>query len=264
MLPQLEYQTYHPVFAYLKKYPNFSRLIKYDYPILIKTKGFEEQNKKTNKKSGSPNPIAFVESIRRTKTVISDLTLCNDFDMFVTFTFAKDRQNINKLKKQMSQWLKNEKARRGKFSYIIVPEFHKDGVSIHFHALFKNYKGDLINSGKKINQRTAFNLKSYTLGYSTAVKIDDISKVSSYVRKYITKDMPKFEGKKRYWCSTGLKRPIVVENPTIDPWTMSQFVEKCKIKYLTVYELDSIIPDVITISEGTKLWQHHKFKQLTI
>lgn len=255
-MKKLEYETYHSVHSYLKIYPMFSKLIIYKTPIMVKTAGFEEEQKSCRSKNDStPDPLAYFESLRRTKTTISDITLCNDFDMFATFTFKDDRQNILLIKRRMAQWLKNQKAIHGKFSYLIVPEFHKDGKSIHFHALLKNYQGTLVNSGKRINKRTAYNIKSYRLGFSTIVKIDDINKVSSYVRKYITKDMPKLESKKRYWCSTGLIRPLVVENPTIDPYTFTDFVETWSKENLTILQANYKVQDVTTLSEGINTWQ---------
>lgn len=164
-----------------------------------------------------------IRSIRRTKTLISDLVLCNEFDIFCTFTFSPekaDRQNPTAVKIQMANWLRNQRQYNGSFDYLIVPEFHKDGKSLHFHALFKEYTGELIDTGLKINGRKVYNFKSYTLGFNSAVPIDDINKVSGYVRKYITKDMPQFPGKRRFWASLGLKRPQIVENPDPDAWYM--------------------------------------------
>ncbi len=157
-------------------------------------------------------------SIRRTKTLISDYVLCNDFDIFATFTFSPkktaDRTDTRTVKRQMSNWIKNQKARNSNFAYLIVPEFHKDGKSLHFHALIHDYPGELIDSGNRINGRKSYNFKSYTLGINSAVKIDDRHKVSNYVKKYITKDMPQFPGKHRFWSSTGLERPRVEDNPS--------------------------------------------------
>lgn len=155
-------------------------------------------------------------SIRRSKTVITDLVISNDFDMFATFTFKDHRQDIEMCKSRMMNWLKSQQKQWGKFRYIIVPEFHKDGKSLHFHALFSQYKGYLVDSGKKINNRTAYNIKSYKGGYSTIVKIDNQKKVANYVKKYITKDMPRLSEKKRYWHSTNLKKPTITYNINLD------------------------------------------------
>lgn len=216
------------VSSYAKIYPTgIIRLFVYQIPKIQNTPGFEKQQKQTHpeqkfevRPTSPPNtPLELLNkelnlerSIRRTRTTISDLTLSNDFDMFATFTFKSDRQNVEKSKQKMSNWLKSQQKKHGKFHYLIVPEYHKDKKSIHFHALLKNYKGLLTDSKKTIKGRKVFNINSYRSGFSTVVIIDDISKVSSYIRKYIVKDMPIFDNRKRYWCSAGLVRPKVAYN----------------------------------------------------
>lgn len=156
-------------------------------------------------------------SLRRTKRLLSDIVLCNPFSLFATFTFSPektaDRADPDRVKTQMGYWLKNQRSRHGKFAYLLVPEFHADRKSLHFHALFQDYKGVLVDSGKTIRNRKAYNFQSYTLGFNSAVPIDDVEKVSSYVKKYITKDMPVFRGAHRFWASHGLKRPRIEYNP---------------------------------------------------
>ena len=82
-------------------------------------------------------------SLRRSAKRISDYVLCNHFDMFVTFTIKEDRQNIERSKQKVIDWLKNQRKRNGKFRYIVVPEFHKDGKSLHFHALIGGFTGKI-------------------------------------------------------------------------------------------------------------------------
>lgn len=168
----------------------------------------------SNKASTEDN---YERSIRRTKKLISDYVECNSFELFVTFTFSphktKDRADADAVKRQMSTWLKNQNVRLNKFKYLIVPEFHSDGKSLHFHALFQGYTGTLIDSGKTYNGRKIYNLKGYTLGLNTAATIDSKGPLSSYVKKYITKDMPQFHGKHRFWASKGLDRPRTEDNP---------------------------------------------------
>ncbi len=157
-------------------------------------------------------------SIRRTKRTVLDYALCNKFDLFVTFTFKADRADINKCRSKMKNWLKNEQTRKGKFAYVIVPEFHKDGISLHFHAMLMNYPGKLLEA---INPNTneplikywgqVYDIPSYTLGHTEAYKIadtwEDQARVGHYLCKYITKDMPVFQAKNRYWVSSGLAVP---------------------------------------------------------
>jgi hypothetical protein len=166
----------------------------------------------------------FERSIRRTKRRISDYVLCNDFDMFVTFTFAKDRQNVERSKMKMSNWLRNQRKRNGKFQYLIIPEFHKDGKSLHFHALIGGYMGIIEHAisprtHQPLRQRGqyVFSLSGYTLGFTNVKVIDKQPsqryKVGFYVQKYITKDMPRIFAQNRYWASKGLKLPVIVDNP---------------------------------------------------
>jgi len=234
-----ENQIYHNVVETAKIYPNKIRLFIYFRPMNIRKEGYEDYKinsaNNTKRLTDIPSLEETIErSLRRSKRLISDIVLCNDFDMFATFTFKSDRQNIDLCKRRMSKWLVNQKRIHGTFKYLIVPEFHKDKKSLHFHALFKGYSGRLKDSGKKINGRIAYNLPGYTHGFSTVIKIDHIEKVSSYVRKYITKDMPTFKGKKRYWVSTGLNRPLTlynqgfIHNPYIN-WSLKYITNDFKI-----------------------------------
>lgn len=199
-------------------YPYYTDVYIPYIPIL---KGFES-------KPSSGNGEGDLErSIRRSKKAISDYIICNKFDMFVTFTFKSDRQNVETKRQQMSDWLRNQRKLNGKFNYIIVPEFHRDKKSLHFHALFGGYTGKvekMINpkTGKHLRKKSGlvYKLPSYTLGFNNFIYIkqdlSDYLRVSSYVSKYITKDMPKFFGKQRYWASKGLLLPEVEDNP--DEW----------------------------------------------
>lgn len=163
-------------------------------------------------------------SIRRTKKRISDYVLCNPFDMFATFTFANDRQNQDRIRQQMKDWLKNQRNRNGRFQYLFVPEYHKDGESLHFHALLLNYSGTV---EKAINPKTdqplvqkgkqVYTLSGYRLGFSNVKLLgetaEDRSKVAAYIKKYITKDIPIIYAKQRYWASKGLVLPQIEDNP---------------------------------------------------
>jgi len=162
-------------------------------------------------------------SMRRSKLHIKDIIDCNDFDLFLTFSFATDRYNLDKSRHRMTQWLKDQKKIHGQFGYIIIPEFHKDKKAIHFHALFNNYKGNLqpaINpkTNKPLLQKgkQVFNVTSWRNGFSNATYIVNKAKTSNYVTKYVTKDLSQIKGKKRYWYSRDLKKPEVTYNENID------------------------------------------------
>jgi hypothetical protein len=201
----------YDVYAQKTTYRTFVKIYIPHAPIKKLLPGMEVKIKPLLKNTGIENDLE--RSIRRAQKTIRDYCLYNDFDLFSTFTFKSDRQNVEGCKTKMQNWVKNQKRRTSKFEHLIIPEFHKDGESIHFHALFNGYDGGLTDSGIIYNGRKVYNFKSYTLGHTVAVKIDNPEKVSSYIRKYITKDTPQLFGKNRYWPSLGLKLPPTEDNP---------------------------------------------------
>lgn len=229
-----------------KIYPNFVKLIEYKKFVVKQIPDLEGSNQRVRSNEPTDNTESDINyetqlrSIRRTKTMISDLVLCNEFDMFATFTFKSDRQDIDKCKLKMSRWLQSQQKKHGKFSYLIVPEFHKDRKSVHFHAMMKNYKGILKPAKNKKTNRLIFtkknsqvyNISSYQLGYSTVIFLDDSKKVSSYIKKYITKDMPNLKSKQRYWSSQKLIRPETISLPQ----QISQITTNPFLKPLKIYE----------------------------
>lgn len=222
-------QSHYSVTHYKKIFPHHEELFIYRESFDKKIEGYEPHNTPPSsiKQLENSSQDNLSRSLRRTKTTISDYTKCNEFDLFVTFTFKKKRQDQQACRRRMKKWLKNQRDLHGQFQYLIVPEFHKDNISLHFHALIKNYKGKLTDSGKKINKRKVYNIKSYRLGFSTAVYIDNTEKVSNYIKKYITKDMPKLHSKssKRYWCSKDLVKPKIEYNPDISMGTGEKVFE---------------------------------------
>jgi hypothetical protein len=177
--------------------------------------------------SKSDNETTKERSLRRAKKRIGDYILSNDFDIFATFTMDSEhgnREDNEASRKKLIGWLKNQRNRNGKFRYIVVPEFHGDKKSLHFHALIGGYAGKVeqaINSktGKPLVQKgkATYQIPGYTLGY-TNVKIigskpEDQSRLSAYLKKYITKDMPTFTNKQRYWVSKHLELPLIENNP---------------------------------------------------
>lgn len=194
------------IFNSIKEYPDMIKIYVYSEPFRA---GSNAKRKRRN------NPETSKSSIIRTKTAITDICLCNHFDLFCTFTFDPKRFNsksIMYVKKYINTWCHNAKSRHSRdLQYLIIPEKHKSGA-FHLHALIKGYNGRLIDSGHLQGGRTVYNIPNWSFGFSTAVKIDNQVAVSKYIQKYITKDMVLFPGKKRYFCSQGLSRPIKTIN----------------------------------------------------
>ena len=116
--------------------------------------------------------------------------------------------------KKISIWLNNLKKRYAPdLKYIVVPELHKSG-RYHFHGLFADIGNmELVDSGKRLpDGEIIYNLGNYDLGFTTATRIKDNARVSSYITKYISKDLCAVtNGKKRYWNSRNLNKVRIDE-----------------------------------------------------
>lgn len=207
-------------------YPDVVQIYIPHEPILRFPSGYDKKKKSSpltlSSKAEKENDEE--RSLRRAAKKVGDYILCNSFDMFVTFTIKDDRQNSERSKKRLLGWLKNQRNRNGKFRYIVVPEFHKDGVSLHFHALLGDFSGKIeratnprTNKPLRIKGRNIYQISGYTLGFTNVKLIGnkpkDRLKLGAYLKKYITKDMPVFNGSQRYWASKGLKLPLIEDNP---------------------------------------------------
>lgn len=183
---------------------------------------FKTDNTGVGKKCKRDNYVPSISSIKRTKSTIQDIVLCNDFDLFCTFTFDPnkiDRYNFNQCSSAMRRWFSHQRERSLSFNkelkYLVIPEQHKDGAW-HFHALLSGYTGSLKDTGIKTNSlRPIYNMTSFRLGFTTAVKVDEKSGVSTYITKYISKSFVKTFNGKRFFCSHGLSRPVKTLNSSV-------------------------------------------------
>lgn len=193
-----------------KTYKDYVKIIVYDnaWTPTMKT------NKNTAALKITEKNIKDMRNVMRARTSIHDIIACNTFEFFVTLTVSPEakfnRYDYDECAKHLSNWLKRHLPK-----YILVPEKHKDGA-YHFHLLadvpkveLRHYKGSV------------FNLVKYKYGYSTAIKIrkNSEARIANYVRKYITKDLLDTVGKgrRRYWTSKNLIRPIVEYNAPLPP-----------------------------------------------
>lgn len=164
-------------------------------------------------------------SIKRTKKKVYDYAKSNEWEWFVTFTFSPDKVNrydYDECTKYLSKWFNNLKRSSPALSYLVVPERHKDGA-YHFHGLFSGMnEHQIVWTGKYVIKRVRglrskfvrtkekiYKIGSYKLGWMTATRVREMEKVTSYITKYITKDMLNgLHGRKRYWCSRNLVLPL--------------------------------------------------------
>ena len=169
-------------------------------------------------------------NLRRAKNTIKELVMCNEWEYFATLTLDKtkyDRYDLKKYIKDLSQYIRDLRKKGNDIKYLLIPERHKDGAW-HIHGFFSGIKQEelkefslseklpsyiknSIKQGKKIYSWVGYGRK---FGFNELEEIRDIDKVSSYVTKYITKDLSDTVnelGAKTYYCSRGLKRAKTIK-----------------------------------------------------
>jgi len=211
--------------AYLKKYGD-----RYKVQVLkcARKKGVSSINYNSK---GTVNDKKLDCNIRRAKNTVKELVLCNDWEYFVSLTLDKqkyDRYNLQKFNKDLSQYIRDlRKKYRADIEYLLIPEQHKDGAW-HMHGFLMGlpkteleifdkeqrlpyYILDRLKNGAEIYNWVGYQDR---FGFCSIEPIRDRDRVSSYVTKYITKDLAssvKELNAKMYYCSRGLRRAKVIK-----------------------------------------------------
>lgn len=183
----------------------------------VHTSELSEENKKvhTSELSEKSKERSNDSSMNRTIQKIYEISRANMWEYFLTLTFDRkkiDSSDYDLLCDKVSKWINNLRTRYAPdLKYIIVSELHKDGIHYHFHGLLANIGSiKLVDSGVKKNQHTIYNLANWKYGFSTVSKVEDTNKVSSYITKYITKELCSVsKNKRRYWASKNCDRAKV-------------------------------------------------------
>ena len=278
--------------SYAKVYPDFVKIVKYNRPIVFTN--FQDKGTSfflTNEENDEEKDY-LEKSINRTKTKISDYILCNNFTHFVTFTFdpsnskvknEENRKDLLKMSKLLITWVNSEQInhfrRHGhRFGYLIVPERHKNNAW-HFHAVFQGYKNEIEDfyssknkyltvdeirsKNKKPKNQRGF-LPRYKLGRSEIAPIKDKTKMSNYIKKYITKDLINEKYKKRYWCSKNLKTPEIIENIVESSTTISKEYLLKEYDYHKIYIIPKDSEYFRFLKYVNKLQNHFRRENLNI
>lgn len=287
--PDLKFKE---ISSYAKIYPDFVKIVKYNRPIVFTN--FLDRGSSaflTNEENDEENDY-LQKSINRTKTKISDYILCNNFTHFITFTFdpknskvksEENRKDLRKMSKLLMTWINSEQINHfrlhgHRFKYLIVPERHKNNAW-HFHAIFEDYKNDIQDfyssknkyltvdeirsKNKKPKNQRGF-LPRYTLGRSEIAPIKDKTKMSNYIKKYITKDLINEKYKKRYWCSKNLKTPEIIENIVESSTTISKEYLLKEYDYHKIYIIPKDSEYFRFLKYVNKLQNHFRRENLNI
>lgn len=255
------YSPYDYDVAILKKYGS-----KYKLTLLnvVRKKGYECENAKSKK--GSVNSEKEACNLARTRSTIFELSSCNEWDLFCTFTLDPNKYDRFKLDKFRDDFTHMIRDLRRKYNceirYLLIPEKHKNGAW-HMHGFIAGLPADELRKfeisenlpryikNKLKEGQIVFEWKSYRrrFGFCDLEVIRDKDKASSYVTKYITKDLLDSVSElnhKSYYCSQGLKRAEEIKRGHLAkcPGDFDYVGDYAKIKW---FENDSeeILKDLI-------------------
>lgn len=179
-------------------------------------------------KGAAGNEEKLPENVRRAKSKVFELALCNDFTYFCTLTFSpekvKDRYDLEGCMKAFCKWLNNYNCRKASSAvqYLLIPEPHQDGAW-HLHGLISGIPDhDLrqfqvnehlpdkirreLAKGHSVAQWISYDNK---FGYCTLSPVRSMDAVSKYITKYVTKELGnavKELNAHLYYRSQGLKQ----------------------------------------------------------
>lgn len=169
-------------------------------------------------------------SLVRSRTKIFEISMCNDWELFATFTIDPkkyDRYNLPLFFKDFSNYISNlNRNYNFNIKYLFIPEMHKDGAW-HLHGLISGLPLDRLllfkyNSklpkyirDKLLDGFDVYDWPSYRgkFGFCDLEKIRNKESCCKYIVKYITKDLGRSVSQshaKVYYCSQGLNRPTVI------------------------------------------------------
>lgn len=224
-MKNVAYKSSKIIQSKVKIYPNGDKKITvYKEPLIVhfdnEDNGYsEDREEKTIEEIEEEKERIKLKRFREVKNKIQDYILCNDFTHFWNLTQDEkivgdrfsDEIALNNLYRFLKTCRERAKKKGYKFGYVFVPERHKNGA-LHFHGFTYGFPYDLVDSNHKWKGKPVYNCKQWKYGFSNVTEIQDKIKASSYVTKYITKELFSQDlgkGKKKYWCSKGLALPTV-------------------------------------------------------
>lgn len=182
-------------------------------------------------------------SENRTKQKIYSIARSNSWDWFITLTFDQkefDNSNYDLVVEYVGKWIDRVKHTYCKgLKYLLIPELHADGKHWHIHGLFADIGSlNMVDSGIKHHGMNVYNMIDWPYGFSTATRVQDCKRVSSYVTKYITKQSSeRIANRKKYWSSRNLEKPTRTEmNLTADEIEQIILDNDYRITHMTTQE----------------------------
>lgn len=172
-------------------------------------------------------------SISRSRRIILELGLCNDWDYFGTFTLDGskfDRSDLNAFRKSFSQFIRDyrKKAKaeglNSDIRFLLIPELHADGQSWHMHGLFSGIEPFLVSFSewaklhpdipRYLIDNGYFNWPDYQakFGFCSFGSIQNKVACGFYICKYLYKGLSSGSiavGNRTIFHSIGLNRSVL-------------------------------------------------------
>lgn len=188
----------------IKSFPDGRK--QYFYSEKVKECGYEMSDEIEH--DGSQVERKERENMSRAKQVVYDLARCNRWDWYCTLTFngyLVDRYDYKACFEYLRKFADNLYKTYGCL-YLFIPEQHEDGA-FHFHGLIQ---GDLpvtpalTPAGRQVKSKghLIYSIPSFKAGFSNASQVKDSDRISSYITKYLSKQMTAPKGSHRYLAST--------------------------------------------------------------
>jgi len=150
---------------------------------------------------------------------------------FVTLTFKDNVQDIEQANYEFTKFIQRLnyylfRTKKANLKYTTVIEFQKRGA-IHYHTIIYNMPYVKANDIANVWEN----------GFIKINKIDNVDNVGAYVCKYLTKDNDddRLQGKKSYFSSKGLFKPIEITDKKIVEQVASALPSK-NITYFADFE----------------------------
>lgn len=206
---------------------------------LVLFKAFPQEWQQEKGEKGTVNDEKIMCNIARARSKIFEYSMCNAWTYFVTLTFDRkkiDRYDLPLIQKTFYKWLSNYNSRnKTQIKYLLIPEQHKDGAW-HMHGFFEGIPPrDLIENAHGYLDWPAYFKK---FGYISLEPVRDKNRASSYITKYVSKDMAESNqkvGAHLYYCSKGLELAEVIKKDIAGgsamSWDWDYQSEYTKIKW---------------------------------
>lgn len=186
---------------------NIVEVYEYEKEVIY---GFED------KKTGRSSVADYEDKVNNRGRVLSrakrdlrrliNVNFIKDKTKFITLTFAYNLTDIEKANYLFKQFMRRLKRHvKSNVQYVVVPEFQKRGA-VHYHIVAFNMPYIKNSKLREI----------WGHGYVKINRIDHVDNLGAYVCKYMSKSLEdekedRLLGKKCYYSSRGLKKPIEVK-----------------------------------------------------